>query len=273
MYREFFEMEHLPFVRNIPSFSLYEPPYISDALGRLSYAADHKLFIVVTGDPGCGKSTLIRKFVDSLPKEDYIVLYLSDSKLTPRWFYSGMLTQLGLEPRFYRGDAKTQLQKEIEIIQGVQNKKVICVLDEAHLLEKETLEEFRFMLNYHYDSESPMGLVLVGQTELWNQKLRLQRYAAIRQRIDMNIVLPHLDRAQTESYIASHLTYAAGRTDLFTDRAVDEIFKSASGIPRMVNRVCEKTLMYASQQQKRLIDEHMVHYVIEHEMLGGGELL
>ena len=272
MYEPFFEMQHTPFVRNIPAQCLYEPAYITEALGRLYYGADNQLFIVVTADPGCGKSTLIRKYVDTLPKDQYIVLYLSDSKLTPRWFYSGLLNQLGLESRFYRGDAKRQLQKEIEIIRGVQHRKVICVLDEAHLLEKETLEEFRFMLNYRYDSESPMGLILVGQTELWDQKLRLQRYAAIRQRIDMNIVLRHFDRSETECYITSHLEYAGGRKDLFTDRALDEIFKVSSGIPRMINRICEKALMYASQQQKRLVDEYMIHFVSEHEMLkGGGE--
>ncbi len=272
MYESFFEMQHTPFVRNVPVSSLYDSPWIREAHGRLCYGADHQLFIVVTGDSVCGKSTLIREFIETLPRDQYITLYLSDSKLTPRWFYSGLLNQLGLEPRFYRGDAKRQLQKEIEIIRGVQHKKVVCILDEAHLLEKETLEEFRFMLNYRYDSESPMGLILVGQTELWEQKLRLQRYAAIRQRIDMNIVLRHLDRAETENYIASHLEYAGGRKDLFTDRAMDEIYKVSSGIPRMVNRVCEKALMYASQQQKRLVDEHMIQFVSEHEMLkGGGE--
>ena len=78
-------------------------------------------------------------------KDDYIILYLSDSKLTPRWFYKGMLDQLGLGSRFYRGDSKRQLQKEIEIIRGVQHKKVVCILDEAHLIEKKTLEEFRFL--------------------------------------------------------------------------------------------------------------------------------
>ena len=149
---------------------------------------------------------------------------------------------------------------------------MICVLDEAHLLDKETLEEFRFMLNYKFDSESPMGLILVGQTELWDQKLRYQNYAAIRQRIDMNIVLRHLDRAETGLYIDSHLAYAGGKRDIFTDLAIDEVFKSTNGIPRMINRVCEKTLMYASQQQKRLIDEHMVQYVTEHEMLKGGRV-
>ena len=122
------------------------------------------------------------------------------------------------------------------------------MLDEAHLLGKETLEEFRFLLNYRFDSANPMSLKLVGQTELWEQKLRLQSYAAIRQRIDMNIVLNRLDRAETGRYIAAHMAYAGVKQDLFTSGAEDEIFKVSAGIPRMINRICEKTLMYAYQQ-------------------------
>lgn len=155
----------------------------------------------------------------------------------------------------------------MEIIRGVQKKKVVCILDEANLLEKETIEEFRFLLNYRFDSTIPMALVLVGQTELWD-KLRMQRYAAVRQRIDINCVLPHLDRAETERYIQSHLNYAGGRQDIFTDKALDDIHKEFTGIPRRINQICEKSLMYASQQGKRLIDEHLVRYIIEHEMLG-----
>lgn len=113
-----------------------------------------------------------------------------------------------------------------------------------------------------------MALVLVGQTELWD-KLRMQRYAAVRQRIDINCVLPHLDRAETERYIVSHLAYAGGKQEIFTDKAIDDIYKESTGIPRSINRICEKSLMYASQQNKRLIDEHLVHYIIEHELLGG----
>ena len=163
MYEKFYHMTHTPFSRKVPPEALYESKAMTDCLGRLAYVADRQLFAVVTADAGCGKSTLIRKFSASLSKEKYIFLYLSDSKLTPRWFYKGLLDQLGLESKFYRGDAKRQLQKEIEIIRGVHGQKVVCVLDEAHLLEKETIEEFRFLLNYRFDSESPMALVLVGQ--------------------------------------------------------------------------------------------------------------
>ena len=146
MYESFFGMEHTPFSRDTAVESLYTSHSMEETLGRLRYAADRQLFAVVTSDPGCGKSTLIRKFAAGLESNRYIFIYLSDSKLTPRWMYKGMLDQLGLESRFYRGDSKRQLQKQIEIIRKVDHKKVVCVLDEAHLLEKETIEEFRFLL-------------------------------------------------------------------------------------------------------------------------------
>ena len=269
MYEEFFELMHTPFTRDIPAERLYSLRQIEDALGRLTYVADRKLFAVVTADPGCGKSTLIRMFENRLPKDKYMLLYLSDSKLTPRWFYKGLLDQLGLESRFYRGDSKRQLQQEIEIIRGVRHQKVVCILDEAHLLEKETLEEFRFLLNYRFDSMSPMAVVLVGQTELWDNKLKLQKYSAIRQRIDMYCTLPHLDRAETEQYVNSHLEYAGCTQTIFTEKALDEVYRISTGIPRMINRVCEKTLMYAFQKQNRLIDDYMVKYVAEHELING----
>ncbi|MGO4971950.1 ExeA family protein [[Clostridium] aminophilum] len=271
MYESFFGMVNTPFARNLPSDVLFENPAMQDVLGRLRYVADKKLFAVVTSDPGCGKSTLLRKFNEQLPRDDYIMLYLSDSKLTPKWFYKGLLEQLGMESGFYRGDAKRQLQKAIEIVQGLHKKRVVCVLDEAHLLDKEMLEEFRFMLNYRFDSESPMALVLVGQTELWDTKLKLQRYAAIRQRIDMYCTIPPLDRADCEGYIRAHLKYAGCTQELFTDTALDRVYQLSSGIPRMINRICEKSLMYAFQHQKRLIDDHMVSYVADHEMLATSE--
>ncbi len=267
MYENYFGMTNTPFARDVPPDRLYESDAMSDVLGRLRYVADKKLFAVVTSEPGCGKSTLLRKFASQLRKDDYMLLYLSDNKLTPKWFYKGLLEQLGMDSGFYRGDAKRQLQAAIEVIQGVQKKKVVCVLDEAHLLDKEMLEEFRFMLNYKFDSESPMALVLVGQTELWDNKLKLQRYAAIRQRIDINCTLPALDRAETEKYMKSHLDYAGCDHELFTDQAINEVFKVSRGIPRMINRICEKALMYAFQQQKRLIDDWTVRFVAEHEML------
>lgn len=114
MYEEFFELMHTPFTRDIPAERLYSSRQIEDALGRLTYVADRQLFAVVTADPGCGKSTLIRMFENRLPKDKYMLLYLPDSKLTPRWLYAGLLDQMGLEARFYRGDSKSSCRRKLK---------------------------------------------------------------------------------------------------------------------------------------------------------------
>ena len=272
MYEQFFEMENTPFVRNIPANRLYRSKAIEEAVGRLKYTVDHKRFSVVLADPGVGKSTLIRMFVASLPRERYLPLYLSDSKLTPRWLYAGLLDQMGLEGKINRGESKRILQREIETLSTSQGIRAVCILDEAHLLDKETLEEFRFLLNYNFDSESPMALILVGQKELWEQKLRLKSYAAIRQRVYMNIVLDKLDMSETHSYIGAHLAYSGCKQELFTSDAEEEIYKISGGIPREINAICEKSLLYAYQQQKRLIDGHMVRFVADNEMLPADEM-
>ena len=84
-----------------------------------------------------------------------------------------------------------------------------------------------------------------------------------------DVPIQELYESPAMSEALGRLVYAGGRQDIFTDRTLDDIYKESTGIPRRINRICEKSLMYASQQGKRLIDEHLVRYIIEHEMLGG----
>lgn len=115
------------------------------------------------------------------------------------------------------------------------------------------------------DSLNPMALILVGQNELWD-KLKLQRYAAIRQRIDIKCELPQFDRSQTEAYMNAHLNYAEGMSDIFTEKAIDEIHRYSSGAARAVNKVATHSLMYASQRAKKFIDDHMIRTVVAGEL-------
>jgi type II secretory pathway predicted ATPase ExeA len=185
---------------------LYPAFAMDETLNRLHYAAERQLFAVITGDCGTGKTTTVRRFEALLDNTKYKLLYLSDSKLTPRHFYKGMLEQLGCESKFYRGDAKRQLHREIELMRGIHRLEPVVVVDEAHLLDREMLEEVRFLLNFKMDAQSPMALILVGQSELWD-RLRLQAYAAIRQRIDLQCKLPYFDRSQVSEYLKRQLTY------------------------------------------------------------------
>ena len=150
-------------------------------------------------------------------------------------------------------------------MRGIHRLQPVVVVDEAHLLDREMLEEVRFLLNFKMDAQSPMSLILVGQNELWD-RLALQSYAAIRQRIDLQRKLPHFDRAETGAYIQRHLAYAGAEHDIFTDGAIDDIYHFSGGAARLINKVCTHCLMYGNQNKHRIIDDHMVKRVIQGEL-------
>lgn len=265
MFETFYGFTHTPFTRDIDPCQLYYPEILDEILGRLEYAAERQLFAVVTGDAGTGKTTMLRKLCEEFEPGRFQVLYLADSKLTPRHFYKGLLEQLGTEAKFYRGDAKRQLHRQIEMMRGIHGLLPVVIVDEAHLLDREMLEEVRFLLNFKMDAESPMALLLVGQSELWD-RLRLQSFAAIRQRIDLQCKLPHYDRSQVSEYIKEHLMGVRAQGDIFTEAAIDEIFQFSSGTARLVNKICTHCLIYGAQNEQRLIDDHTVKRVIDGEL-------
>jgi type II secretory pathway predicted ATPase ExeA len=266
MYEGFYGFTQTPFSRTIPTDKLYRGNDSEELIERLKYAAKRQLFAVMTGNSGTGKTTSLRRFHDELHGSQYHVLYLSDSKMTPLAFYKGILKQLGFDAKHNRNDAKRQLHTEIEIMKGVRGLLPVVIVDEAHLLDKEMLEEIRFLLNFKMDSQSPMALILSGQTELWDNKLKLQSYAAIRQRIDVQCAVGHMDRHQAAEYIKTHLDYAGCEKDIFTDAAIDDIFQFSSGIPRLVNKACTSSLIYGAQNRKSIIDDRMAKLVIECEL-------
>lgn len=265
MFESFYGLHRSPFSRDLEVGELYASVTQEETLGRLAYVAERQWFAVLTGDCGTGKTTTIRRLSEELDEAKFKLLYLSDSKLTPRHFYKGLLEQLGCESKFYRGDAKRQLHREIELMRGIHRLQPVVVVDEAHLLDREMLEELRFLLNMKMDSQSPMALILVGQSELWD-RLGLQAYAAIRQRIDMQCYLPHMDRAESGAYIQRHLSASGAKHELFTEAAVDEIYRFSSGAARLVNKLCTHALIYASQNKHRIVDDHMVKRVIQGEL-------
>ena len=265
MFEEFYGFKQTPFSRTIPTENLYRGNDSEELIERLRYAAKRQLFAIMTGDSGTGKTTLLRRFNDELQNTQYRVLYLSDSKITPRTFYKSILQQLGFEAKHLRSEAKRQLHKEIEIMKGVHGLLPVVIVDEAHLLDREMLEEIRFLLNFKMDSESPMALILAGQSELW-EKLRLQSYAAIRQRIDVQCGIGHLDRHQSAEYIRTHLDFAGCEKDIFSDTAIDDIFKFSGGISRLINKACTSSLIYGAQNKKSIIDDRMAKLVIDCEL-------
>lgn len=110
-----------------------------------------------------------------------------------------------------------------------------------------------------------MALILAGQSELW-ERLKLNAFAAIRQRIDIKCELHPFDRSALEAYIQSHLAYAGSSAEIFTEKAFDEIFSYSLGSARLINKTCTHCLMLATQQGRKIIDDYLVRDVIDGEL-------
>lgn len=265
MYEGFYSLTATPFTRGIPEDRLFLPPELSEVLSRMEFVAERHLFAVLTGDCGTGKTTVLRKLSSRLDPRKYRMLYISDSRLTPHSFYRSVLEQLGVIADWNCSKAKRQLHEQLSVMQAVDGINTVCVFDESHLLSFEMLEEIRFLMNMKFDSVSPVALILSGQTELWKNRLSLKKCEAIRQRIDIQSVLNHYDRARTGEYIRHQLSYAGAQSDVFTEKAIDSIFSYSGGIARVIDKVCTNVMIYGCQNRLRLIDDHAVKIVLECE--------
>jgi type II secretory pathway predicted ATPase ExeA len=267
MFDSYFNLLRIPFERDIPAESLYQTPCYEELLGLLDTVARNRKFCVVTGDCGVGKTTVMRSFVSSLSRQSFRSVYISDSALTPRVFYWEVLKELaGLErPSFYRNDAKRKMMEVLTALMDEGKQIPVIIIDEAHLLSYEMLEETRFLLNYKMDSQNPMGLIVVGQSEL-RTKLSKETFEPITQRIDFRFKIPALDLSQTTEYISRHMAYAGETRQIFSNGAVQKIFSYANGIPRKINKVCYLCLMAAAQRQTHVIEDSLVTHVIDQEL-------
>ena len=171
---------------------------------------------------------------------------------------------MGHLPRFYRGDAKRQLNRAIVDLYEEQKRTPVIIIDEGHLLKRAMLEEIRFLTNFRMDSFSPMSLLLLGQPEL-KRILNTQIYEAIAQRLSIRFHLDAMSRDETKGYITHHLKIAGVTNEIFTDMAIDVIHEFTQGISRKINNLCCASLLSGFGERKSLIDDYLVRQVIDSE--------
>ncbi len=271
-FMSYFSMKKMPFTSSIGTDFLFRNDRHADIRNKLLLTIQSDAMALLTGRPGTGKSTILRSITSTLSPEQYLVLYVSISNPTPRWLYTVPLQQLGVKSHQYVNDARKQFHDELTIQRKTYNRKVVMVIDEAHLLTHSylkyaLLEEIRFLRNgENYDSGAPLSLILSGQTEIC-PILQDSRCSAITQRIDYVCSTSPLSEEQVGPYIGAHLRWAGVTDTIFSSAAVAQVAKLSQGNLRMINKICLHSMNYAALKKQSTVSPELVDCAAKNEVI------
>jgi type II secretory pathway predicted ATPase ExeA len=219
-------------------------------------------FVVITGDIGSGKTTLIESFLADLPS-DIVLAHISQTQLSPVEFLQALLVEFGFKPFRKRKVEMLSMIKDFMVEQYAAGKKILLVIDEAQNLSRQVLEEVRLLSGLEAQKEKLLRIILAGQPELSN-KLDSPRLAQLLQRVRLRFHLGALSKRETHEYITHRLNVAGanGRT-IFEPAACDVVFRYTGGVPRLVNVLCDTALLCAFAEERTVIDEGLVKAAVE----------
>ena len=261
MYRSFFGLRVLPFGASPDPRFLYMIPRIREALACLQYGiAARKGFVVMTGEVGTGKTTLLKTVLSSFTKDRVSTAFVFNPRLDVLDFLEFVLTDFGIPPKA-RTKSGMLLQLNRWLIERFRNQELCAiVVDEAQNLSWELLEEIRLLTNLETSSEKLVQIVLSGQPEL-EEKLRNPSVRQLRQRISMWCKTYPLSSEETQAYIAERLRIAGARQPVLSPEAVQLVYRYSKGIPRLINLICEHAMISAYVEQIKPIPARIVESV------------
>jgi type II secretory pathway predicted ATPase ExeA len=243
-----------PFGRALAPQMLHRHGTHAEAVARISWCISERGLGVVTGEVGAGKTVAVRAALASLDTSRHTVIYLGNPAVGGRGLYGCIVTALGAIPRFHKASLIPQTMDLLAAEEHERGRTSILVLDEAHLLDADQLEELRLLTNSEMDSHSPFACLLIGQPTL-RRRIKLGTFAALDQRIALRFAMPGMTAAETTAYVTHHLGLA-GRTDtLFSDDALALIHQVSRGLPRAVNNLALQSLVAAYATDKAIVDE------------------
>jgi len=246
MYQEFYGLREMPFnITPDPKF-LYLSRHHNEALQHLKYGIEEKKgFIVLTGEVGCGKTTICRRLLNELPAERFDTALILNPRVNENQLLKAILTELGVTkiPRD-RNELINKIYHET-LERSTQGKDVVLIIDESQNLSFEVLEQIRMLSNLETDTQKLMQILLIGQPEL-HDILMQKRLRQLRQRILVSYDLSRLSYDDTVHYIQHRLTRSgADGRPRFTKWAQKKVHKASRGTPRLINNLCDKALLSA----------------------------
>ena len=262
MYKEFFGLRANPFNVNPDPRYLFLTRHTEEALACLTYGIQsRKGFVLLTGEVGTGKTTLINKLLEWLRLQQVATAFIFNSRMNVPQFMDYMMADFGI-PCDSRSKSQILLRLYNWLLDRYRaGETAVLIVDEAQNLSDEVLEEIRMMTNLETFTEKLLQIVLVGQPEL-EQKLKQPQLRQLRQRLTLRAKTHPLSLEETKAYVAQRLRIAGSNGQpIFDPEALVTIHRYSSGIPRVVNLICEHCLVSAFVDQQKMISAKVVEVV------------
>lgn len=259
-------MDFNPFIKNTQEIAVETSEY-KEIIYRLIYLLKTRGFGILTGGPGRGKTTAIRSWVNELNTSLYKIIYISISTLTITEFYKHLAEQLDLEPKFRKSDNFKIIQNEINRYSIEKRITPVIILDEANYINNGILNDLKILFNFDMDSKDRAVILLVGLPQL-NNTLRLVANEPLKQRITMNYNLDNLNKVESRDYIFEKLRGAKCTMNIFNENAIESIVNASNGIPRIINKICNSSLMIGNTKNVNEINSDIIMLAVNELELG-----
>jgi general secretion pathway protein A len=268
VYQAHFQLNQEPFsIAPDPSFLFLSKAH-SEALAHLMYGFSHGGFVLITGEVGTGKTTLLRNLLKQTPT-DLDVAFILNPRLTVRELLETLCQELGV---VYDRQNTQSVKQYIDALNRhllrtyQEGRSTVVIIDEAQNLSPAVLEQVRLLTNLETDEKKLLRIILVGQPEL-SDMLDRQELRQLAQRITARYHLGALSREDTYAYVAHRLSRAGGRPDLFSAAALRRLYRLSGGVPRIINVIADRALLGAYVENQRLVNARTVSRAA-HEVLG-----
>jgi type II secretory pathway predicted ATPase ExeA len=262
MYLNHWKLKRAPFA-NVPARStFYRSPQHEEALRRLLYVIEQRKGVaMLTGEVGCGKTTVTKALANHLNKDRVQFQMISNPALQPEDLIKAILLKLGGTAL---NGSKTLMLDELHKLL-LQNEEsglsTVLAIDEAHVIgNRATLDELRMLLNYQSEETFLITLILLGQPPLLKNVSELQ---PLKERIAVKFNLEPLDLENTVRYVLYRLKHAGAGRGIFTRQAVERVYDFAGGIPLRINNLCDRCLLIGVVKKAKVVDTRVVREAIE----------
>ncbi len=261
-YLDHFGLRNEPFSKEIDDDKLWLPESKRGIVDELVACVHERRHAVVTGEPGVGKTCVLRALRHALgSSQAFRLTYCHNVTLGRRDFYRHLCHCLGITYGSTAGDVFLSVSKHVEELSRERALPVFLV-DEAHMLHQDTLDHLHILLNYSWDSRSLLSLILVGLPDL-DERLAMRRNRSLHSRLHYRLSIEPLSPDDTAEYVRARLAAAGAGKELFTSDAIAILHEAASGSLRDIDRVAHKALRLSARKKRKLVERDVVQAILQ----------